>query len=703
MNEEIARLIAENDTRNADMFSDYDPITGVGCYDFDNRVKVCINDITYNVQFVPKECFRYEMFRDVAKCGSVRIYITKILGREVSAAQFDFIEKEIYRIRMREDPEFAIYVTDKIIHKKTGQFVHFKLNYPQRKLLAKFESLRKKGVPIRVVILKARQWGGSTLTQLYMKWVQDFLHPDGWSSVILAQTNGTSKRIKAMYRIAVEKQAGWTIDKPGVKFKMAPFEGSQDDFIVTDGKNEIRNSTISIASFNNFESLRGANFHMAHYSEVSSWIKTPEHDPEAVIAAVSGGILEDPDNMEVFESTGKGMSGFFYDLCQDAMAEDSNSLYSFLFIPFFFIENDRMEVEDKVEFAKWLYEHKDSPENPVGYRESGQFFWRLWNLGASFEAINWYRKTRNKHLSHASMATEAPIDPVDAFKNSGRMVFDQYNVDEMMRLYQRKPKYRANIVLPAQTTKNKSYYKNAKIKIVEEGGCLKVWEEPNNKILNVKNRYLVAVDIGGRSVNSDYSVMTVIDRMGMIESIGGMPRVVARWRGHVRHDILAWMAAALAWWYDGAELVIESNTADRNRNSNTEGDHFGTIIEEIADYYDNLYMRRVGPESVPDKIELKWGFNTNVLTKGWCIDNMVAMVDEALWDEPDSECYKEMRIYERKDDNSTGNIEGKDNHDDVIMSTAIGLYVSMKEMEKPCFIEIRRREKHTEVKTEATI
>ena len=699
---EVAAIIAENERRNADIFCEYDPISGVGCYDFANRVRVKIADITYNDMYVPKECMEYELFRDIAKYRSVNAYVTKKLKRQFSEEYLDFFEKEIYRIRMKEDPEFAIYLTDKIVHKKTGQLVPFKLNYPQRKLLAIFERLRKKRVPIRVVILKARQWGGSTFTQLYMKWIQDFLHPDGWSSVILAQTNGTSKRIKAMYRIAIEKQGGWTLDKEGTRFKMGPFEGSLNDFVITDGKEELRSSTISIASFENFESLRGANFHMAHYSEVSSWNKTPEHDPEAVIAAVSGGILEDPDNMEVFESTGKGMSGFFYDLCQDAM-NNSESSYSFLFIPFFFIENDRLEVENKQEFAEWLWLHKDSPENPIGFRESGQFFWRLWKLGATFEAIQWYRKTRNKHMSHSSMATEAPIDPVDAFKNSGKMVFDQYNIDTMQKYYKRDPKYRANIVLPAQTSKSKGYYKDAKIKIVDEGGLLKVWEEPNNEILKVRNRYLVSVDIGGRSVNSDYSVMTVIDRMGMIESIGGLPRVVARWRGHVRHDILAWMAAALAWWYDGAELVIESNTADRNRNSNTEGDHFGTIIEEISEYYDNLYMRRVGPESVPDKVELKWGFNTNVLTKGWCIDNMVAMVDEALWDEPDSECYKEMRIYERKDDNTTGNIEGKNNHDDVVMSTAIGLYVSMKEMERPSFIEIVARAKKEETLTEATM
>ena len=200
---EVAAMIAENKRRNAQIFCDYDPISGVGCYDFDGRVRVRISDITYNDMYVPKECMEYELFRDIARYHSVRSYVMKKLRREFSQQYLDFFEKEIYRIRMKEDPEFAIYLTDKIVHKKTGQLVPFRLNHPQRKLLAICEGLRKKRVPIRVVILKARQRGGSTFTQLYMKWMQDFKHPDGWSSVILAQTNGTSKRIKAMYRIAI--------------------------------------------------------------------------------------------------------------------------------------------------------------------------------------------------------------------------------------------------------------------------------------------------------------------------------------------------------------------------------------------------------------------------------------------------------------------------------------------------------------------
>ena len=696
----IEELLVEDDRRRDEIFGEYDPVKGIGCYNFKERVRVRIRDIQFKDMYVPKICMCYPMFRDAAKCGSIERYVEKILKREYSDELKSYIEKQIYKIRMKEDPEFALYITDQIVDKRSGQFIHFKLNHPQRKLLKLYEDLRLSGKPIRVVILKARQWGGSTLTQLYMKWIQDFRHPEGWNSVILSQSDPTSKRIKAMYAMAVRKQAGWTLGFDGETFDMTPYERSDSDFQISSSKGAIRTSTISIASFNNFESLRGANFHLAHFSETAIWKKTPEHDPEDVVSAVSGGIMEDAENMEVYESTGKGMAGFFYDKCQDAMNKENHSKYNFIFIPFFDIENDMLKVENRYEFAKWLIENKDLNENPVGYRESGKFFWRLWEMGACFDAINWYRDRRNGYSSHSSMATEAPIDPIDAFKNSGKMIFDQYSIDDMKKRFEREPLYNMDVVLPEVTKKDRNMFKNAKFK-VNPNGCLKVWEEPNNNVLKIRNRYIVCVDIGGVSLSSDYSVITVIDRKGIL--LNGLPRVVARWRGHIRHDRLAWIAAAIAYRYDNALLVIESNTADRNRNSNTEGDHFGTIIEEIADFYYNLYERKRGSENVTDEGSRKWGFQTNVLTKAQVIDTMIACVEDGLWDEPDSECYKELRIYERKDDGSMGNIDGKNNHDDVLMSTAIALWVSFNDMDMPSWIEIKKKERHKDGISEATI
>jgi len=685
----VKEIIAENHRRRQEIYGPYEPLTGVGCYGFKEgkRIHIKIKDCMIPEMWVPKETLQTLIYSEVLKYGSIKKYIEKgfMGGREYDQEYHQEVEEALFQARFIDDPEFAMYVTDVIVDKTTGQLIPFRLRYAQRVLLNLMEDLRHENKPILIALLKARQWGGSTLVQMYIKWMQDFRHPNGWNAAILAQVGSTSKKIKAMYRKAIENQAGWTLGMPGTKFKMNPYEGSDSDFVVTDGRFAVRSTTLSVASFENYEKLRGDNFKCIHYSEVALWKKTPEHDPESVISSASGGLIGLPDEIEVFESTGMGNSGFFYDLCQDAMKEDSTSAYKFLFIPFYMIENDmepKGEVgfspEEEIEFAKWLFENREYDRCPAGFREAGRFFWKMWKLGACFEAINWYRHTRNKHKNHAYMATEAPIDPVEAFRNSGNLVFDPYSIDALREdCKPRPPQYTANINLPPFERRNKNVFLNADIKVRDDGqGELKVWAEPNNHIFKVKNRYLVSVDIGGKSVTSDYTVMTVLDLMGLCPEVQGRPRVVARWRGHIRHDILAWTAAALAHYYDNAILVIESNTADRERENNTEGDHFGTIIEEIAGYYPNLYQRTKEPESTTEGVKPIYGFQTNKLTKGWIIDNLTACVDDKLWEEPDEEMYRELGWYERRDDGTMGNKPGSGKHDDVLMSTAIGLWIA---------------------------
>ena len=698
--EEIQALVEENERRKDEIFGPYNPVTGEGCYDFEHRVHLHIEDFVFPDMFVPAECMDTLLYRALVKYGSVKSFIEDYWRKEYTEELHNAVTQEICKVRFREDPEFAMYMTDKIEDKHSGEMIPFRLNYPQRRLITLFEQLRHEKKPILVVILKARQWGGSTLTQMYIKWMQDFRH-DGWHALILAQVKGTSKKIKSMYRKAVDHQAGWTIGYGGVQLQLAPFENSTDDFILSDGIRALRRSTLSITSFENYDSVRGSNFHCVHYSEVAYWKKTEEHDPEAVVSSVSGGVKRIPDNIEVYESTGRGAAGFFYDKCQDAMNNKTNSAYSFIFIPFYFIEHDMEDVDDEEEFARWLLENKDRSTCPEGYREEGKFFWKIWKLGATFQAINWYRNERNKYHTHAYMATEAPIDEVEAFRNSGNLVFDQYAIDELKSMYVKEPMHYGTIVLPNAARRNKQYIRDSKI-VLGMDGELKIWQLPNNNILKIKNRYLVSVDIGGNSTGADYTVMTVIDRKGMLMKDIGAPEVVARWRGHCRHDILAWKAAALAHYYGDALLVIESNTADRERSNNTEGDHFGTIIEEIADYYPNIYQRSKGPEAVDERPTMKFGFQTNKLTKGWIIDNLIACVEDKLWIEPDKEMFRELRTYERKDDGSLGNIEGNNNHDDILMSTAIGLWVALNDMDPVAWITKSETRVNTRPMTEAT-
>jgi len=717
MRQEIRDLIAENHNRRQVIYGPYDQLTGIGCYGFREGLRhhVVIPDCMIPEMWVTKETLETGIFHEVLRFGSIRKFIEQGMQRNYSDDYHQDVEEALFQARCYDDPEFAFILTDQIVDKVHGCMIPFRLRYAQRVLLNTFEKLRRQGKPILVVLLKARQWGGSTLTQMYIKWMQDYRHPNGWNAAVITQADSTSKKIKAMYRKALELQPGWTIGMPGTKLQMTPYERSDSDFQISDGRFLARTSLLSIASFNSFEKCRGDNYKMVHYSEVASWKKTPEHDPDEVRANLQGGFLGLPDELAVYESTGKGNSGFFYDLCQDAMAENTTSAYSFVFIPFFMIEQDMKPMwhngftpEEEAEFADWLWNNRNKDGEVPGFRESGKFFWKMWKMGACFEAINWYRYRRNEHKTHGYMASEAPIDPVEAFRNSGNAVFDPYAIDDLKENCgaPKQPLFYADVILKPFETRSKSVYKEANIRQRDDNkGELKIWVPPNNHIFKVKNRYLVSVDIGGSSDKSDFTVMTVIDQMGLCPEVKGRPRVVARWRGHVRHDILAWKAAALAHYYDDALLIIESNTADREKDQNTEGDHFGTIINEISHYYPNLYQRNKTPESVQEGIEPTYGFQTNKLTKQWVIDNLIACVDDKLWEEPDEEMYRELGWYERDPDTGKmGNKPGSNRHDDVLMSTGIGLYVALNnDIYKPSWKVENTKPKKERVHTEADL
>lgn len=707
-------LVRENLRRNREIFEGYNPITGKGCPG--ERKKIIIDDCPIaRKMLMPVRCAEHNVeMKKIIKRRSIKKYIENDLKQHVTEELFQDVVYMICRIRSTEDPAFAFYIFYQIANKMTGEMKPFSLNYPQRLVLAELEDMRAQNLPIRLIILKARQWGGSTLSEAYEKWMQDFRHPDGWGMVILAHVKDATKRIKAMFTKMVQNQPGWSVGAKGDHLKLGSYQDSKSDFIVKNQRDEeLGFRLISVGSYEKYDSLRAADAKMAHYSEVAYWKKTPEKEPEEVLSSIDGGIPLEPDTVEIMESSGRSAAGFFPDMYRRAKDPALPSAWRAIFIAFFQIENDRKELNDKwpniygrgiawrkveedkmyqtlaLVFAKWLYDNKDNPNCPEGWQESGKFFWQLWLKGASFEAINWYRHRRNTFRNHTYIATEAPSDDVEAFRASGKLIFDMYAVEALRRhekLGQKEPIFVGNVV--GNYAKGAAAIKTARfVEYVGDGEIMKVWQMPD--CLKVANRYVVSVDIGGAGKNSDYTVITVIDRFQMM--FGGVPKVVARWRGHIRHDLLAWKAAMIAHLYGDALLVFESNTAETEKGKiDTEGDHFGTIIDQIADH-SNLYIRETTVDSVTKKRVNKYGFQTNRQTKQYVIDNYIAYVDDQLYDEPDVQCYDEMTIYERHDDGSIGNVEGKDAngndaHDDIVMSTGIGLYISQTKMSMPSWI-----------------
>lgn len=322
-----------------------------------------------------------------------------------------------------------------------------------------------------------------------------------------------------------------------------------------------------------------------------------------------------------------------------------------------------------------------------------EYEWKLWYLGATLEAINWYRHKLRDYHNHDEMQAEFPSDDIEAFVHSGEIIFSLEHCNILRRTC-REPDFVGEIF--SSSNRNTTVAALSDLDIIKQSnGAFRIWQQPdkNNK---VSRRYIVSVDIGGRSAKADYSVITVLDRYWIIE--GGVPEVVAEWRGHIDHDLLAWKAAQIATFYNKALLVIESNTIETKDNPDAYADDL--IFDTIADCYPNLYARH-DPQRIREGLPPRWGFHTNRKTKQTIVDTMIAIVRSQGYIERNDLAIDEMLTYERRPNGSYAATEG--HHDDILITRMMALYVS-SDIELPAIIEhTPRRNNSNNIISEASI
>lgn len=678
MQKEVISILKENDKRNADVYQKFDPISGIES--IGERVEVRIDGFPLETQCIPVEMLSIPLVKLLIKCGSIIKFLTEELEVEYSEEDRLKVIEQFVRLRCRYDFAFwaALYVYIK--NKGGGEDVLFRLTRPQRKFVERLEALRKANKPIRIVLLKARQWGGSTTSQLYMAWLQ-LIHKVGLNSLIIAHQGAGSDEIKDMfdrmikaYPITMLYKLGETYNENESKLVGVGHSGSIH-------RVPQRNCKIKIGTAERPDSCRGGDYNLVHLSEVGLWKTTDGKKPEDIVRSACSGILLKPYTMIVYESTANGTGNFFqreYDA-----AKRGTSQFEAMFVSWFDIEQYSLSFEnenEKADFAIWLWKNRTNGSASSARAESGKYLWWLWEQGATLEAINWYVQERAKYNEHAPMASEYPSDDVEAFVHSGERVFDKYKVDEF-RASCKPPKYVGDVY--ADGDSGKEALKNLRF-AEDTQGLLWIWDLPeiDDKEI-VTNRYLTIVDIGGRSKKADWSVILVIDRLFMLD--GDRPEVVAQWYGHIDMDILAWKAAQIAAFYDDSLLVIESNTLEtHDKERQVDGDLSHFILNQIKDVYPNLYARKQTEDEIREGLPRKYGFHTNVATKPMIISTLIKVIREHLYTERDERCLDEYVVYEKKQNGAFGAIIGK--HDDLLMTRAIGLHICFFEMPIPTIV-----------------
>ncbi len=519
------------------------------------------------------------------------------------------------RLRCRHDFEYWCAECVTIKHKTEGRDVRLHLNAPQRRVARLLEGQRRAGQPVRAIMLKARQWGGSTLVQTYMAWIQSCLRTN-WHSIICSQVKDTSTGIRGMYTKILENypEELWEGDaKPTFK----PYERSGNVREITG-----RGCRVTVASAENQDAVRGADFAMAHLTEIAYWKSTPGKSPEDTIRAIVGSVPLIDGSLVVLESTANGVGNYFHRQWMAAREGAAGRLA--VFVPWYEIEYYRLAPPSREAVARSLDDY-------------GR---RLWELGCDLDQIYWYNCKLAELGTRDKMMAEFPTTDEEAFTATGRSVF---------------PPDMAGALRSGCREGRRGGFGSDGRWVDGPDGDTVMWQAPD-----ADGDYVAAVDVGGRSDRADYSVVAVVRRDGPL------PEVVAQWRGHIDHDLLAAKAMALGRLYNDALLVVESNTFESRGFAGT------YVLDRLAREYANVYCRRAY-DDLRQTETTRVGFHTNRATKEMLVAGLIAHVRSQSYIERDSRAVDELLTYEELPDGSYAAKPGC--HDDLLMTRAIALHI----------------------------
>lgn len=690
MKQGISPIIQENARRHKQLDQPYNPQTGQGCHG--QRARINLDDAPFPTLWLPEPMLRNEpIIRTVQKCGSLQKTYEKIVqkeefereGKKLDYPQWssqvnEWFWIQLCELRIRYDFEyFAInYVT--IRDKVSGRDIPFRLNRGQRRLFASLEQMRLDGRPIRAMVLKARQWGGSTLVQIYMYWIQ-IVHRKNWNSIICAHVKDAAITIRAMFERAVDKMM--PID--GTKHAIKNYKNTQNIKEVPG-----RGCTITVGTAIEPDSVRSQDAKMAHFSEQAYYPNTAINNPADLETSIVGSIPAEPYTMVVRESTANGVGDYFHTEWEKAKA--GRSAYEAIFVEWFLID-----IYSKP-FNGFYADPVNGKPIPGTVRDFvGTLTEYELNLfrnhpQCTLENLNWRRIKSSEMSSEAKMKQEYPSDDIEAFQDAGTPVFRSEDVEAMrtnctpyIAIGQM-----AGAITPSQARidprRKKEVLQN--VRFIEkpellaginsldrrerqrkEENHLKIWEYPVADE-HVSDRYVVVYDPQkGISDKADWGVITVFDRYWMMHK--GKPEVVAEWVGHLDKDIAIWVSAQIAKWYNNALLVIESNTFE---NEHAKYDESEFIFDTIASVYDNLYARTPA-DQIKAGAPIVYGWHTNRSTKVLIVNNYIAILREKDYIERSYDTLDEARVYEQKSSGSYGAKNGY--HDDRLMTRMIGCQV----------------------------
>lgn len=524
---------------------------------------------------------------------------------------------------------------------KDAKIIPLFYNYAQKFAYGMIQRLRLQKKPVRIICVKARQVGISTVVSSVI------YHHTATRSNILSKISShdqdSSDNIYNMYKLFYDKTD--EMFRPMLKYSNRkellfenPDEGSRS-------KHPGLNSRLTVDTAKNISLGRSFTIQNFHGSEVAYW-----QNPEEVMMGVEEAVPYTEGTIICLESTANGVGNFFHTKCEAAASGKSD--YQLLFVPWFWepayrtwerdvkittlCDHDKAEYGNEKELMKLFKLRHD------------QLQWRRNKIENNFEG------------SVDRFSQEYPSTWREAFIFSGQPLFNVKTLLAMKDVV-KKPIFQGNILWDKERkfSRKESLY-----------GMLKIWEQPEKDEV-----YTIGADVSEGVEGGDNSVVEVIKVRDMEQ--------VAEWCGLTQPDDLALIVLYLANIYNKALTGVEVNN------------HGLTTVVTLQNLrYWNQY-RRIVFDKVSKKRKDALGWKTTAVTKPLIVDGLRQRVREGEILLNSKDLIDEMLSFVLLDDGKMGALPGR--HDDRVIAAAIAV-----EMGKQTHVQARVKPKDNLLKSKFT-
>jgi len=511
---------------------------------------------------------------------------------------------------LMDDPEYYLNQC-LMIRSKNGEIVPLNLKPAQKRLYDIIRDEQAKDKPVRIVILKARQLGFSTLIEaLYFQ--QTATHKHIRTMIVAHDDPATTNLFRMNKRFYDNLPDGIKPMQTTSNAREIIFDNPTKD---KDEKTRHKglDSTIKCVPATGSSVGRSDTLTNIHASEVAFW-----RDMDTTFTALLQAVPNQPNTSVIVETTPNGYNSFktFWD---NAVKGENGFLP--LFFPWYEDPDYQMPCEDGTE---WTDEELELQKSYSLTNE--QLKWRRWCIAANFNG------------DAEMFKQEYPSCPEEAFLSSGNPYFDNAKIINRINQLTEAPE-RASFV----------YGEDSGGKPIDESlepdknGTISIYERPKER-----RPYVIGGDTAGDG--SDRFTLYVLDN-----TTG--EQVASLLYDGTSELYYAQQAYCLGKYYNNALIGIEIN--------------FSTYPEKKLEewQYPMLYIR-VKPDDARGQLSTyKWGWRTDSRTRPLALANLHTIVEQNIEMIRSTELLREMLTFIKNEDMRPEAAEGE--HDDQVMACAI--------------------------------